>query len=349
MTRSTRGLIEDVGACRFFCGHNAIFENNQVMATNSRARSINIFLLDGETDGVRSAQIAMSTIHAVAFKRSQLVRVRNEFKEIARPGVYLLLGENVEGDRIAYVGESEDVAARLQRHTTIDTKDFWIDTIAFVSKDENLTKSHARFVESLLIAAAKASKTWAVVNSQNPSDVGKLPKPDECAMLEFIDQTKTLTSALGFDLFKVTSGKLTPQPPALGDAVTVGIDSPPFRYYGGDFDATAIVSGSTGEWVVKAGSKARLQETNTLPKGAKTRRSQLLEKQVLKEVGTALEFTSDYAFSSASQAASVVGGGSVAGPQVWKFDGQSYGDWEAARSGTGIKTEFLPDLLTPLG
>ncbi len=55
------------------------------MATSSKARSINIFLLDGETDGVRSAQIAMSTIHAIAFKRSPLVRVRNEFKEIARP------------------------------------------------------------------------------------------------------------------------------------------------------------------------------------------------------------------------------------------------------------------------
>jgi hypothetical protein len=109
------------------------------MATTSKARSINIFLLDGETDGVRSAQIAMSTIHAIAFKRSQLVRVRTEFKEIARPGVYLLLGENVEGDRIAYVGESEDVAERLKRHTTVDTKDFWIDTIAFVSKDESLT------------------------------------------------------------------------------------------------------------------------------------------------------------------------------------------------------------------
>jgi hypothetical protein len=48
----------------------------------------------------------LSTIHASAFKRSQLVRVRTEFKEIARPGVYLLLGENMEGDRIAYVGES---------------------------------------------------------------------------------------------------------------------------------------------------------------------------------------------------------------------------------------------------
>jgi len=318
------------------------------MASNSKARSINIFLLDGETDGVRSAQIAMSTIHAIAFKRSQLVRVRTEFKEIARPGVYLLLGENLEGDRIAYVGESEDVAARLQRHTTVDTKEFWIDTIAFVSKDENLTKSHARFVESLLIAAAKASKTWAVVNSQNPTDIGKLPKPDECAMLEFVDQTKTLTSALGFDLFKVTSGKLSPQPNAQREAATTGIDSPPFRYFGGDFDATAIVSAINGQWVVKAGSKAKRQEVDSIPKGAKARRAELLEKQVLKDNGLVFEFATDCEFSSASLAASVVGGGSVAGPKVWKFNGQSYGDWEAVRSVGEAAMQPAPDLLSQL-
>ncbi len=318
------------------------------MATNSKARSINIFLLDGETDGVRSAQIAMSTIHAIAFKRSQLVRVRAEFKEIARPGVYLLLGENVDGERIAYVGESEDVAARLQRHTTVDTKDFWIDTIAFVSKDENLTKSHARFVESLLIAAAKASKTWAVVNSQNPLEIGKLPKPDECAMLEFIDQAKTLTSALGFDLFKVTSGKLTQQPTAQGDVATASIDSPPFRYCGGDFDATAVVSGINGQWVVKTGSKAKRQEVDSIPKGAKGRRAELIEKQVIKDNGVVLEFVADCEFSSASLAASVVCGGSVAGPKVWKFNGQSYGDWEAARSIGDVAFQPEPDLLSPL-
>jgi hypothetical protein len=103
-------------------------------------------------------------------------------------------------------------------------------------------------------------------------------------MLEFVDQTKTLTSALGFDLFKVTSGKLSPQSNAQSEAAATDNDSPPFRYVGGDFDATAIVSGSTGEWVVKAGSKARLQEANALPKSAKARRAVLLEKQVLSAV-----------------------------------------------------------------
>ena len=57
-----------------------------------KARSINIFLPDGDPDGVKMAQIAMSTIQAIAFRRNQLRRVRDTFPEIERPGVYVLIG-----------------------------------------------------------------------------------------------------------------------------------------------------------------------------------------------------------------------------------------------------------------
>ena len=42
-----------------------------------KPRSINIFLLDGDPDGVKVAQTAMSTIQAIAFRRNQLRRVRD--------------------------------------------------------------------------------------------------------------------------------------------------------------------------------------------------------------------------------------------------------------------------------
>lgn len=312
----------------------------------NKARSINIFLLDGEPDGVRTAQIAMSTIHAIAFKRGQLKRVRAEFKEIARPGVYLLLGEDAEGNRIAYIGESEDVASRLQNHSITPARDFWSDTIAFVSKDENLTKSHARYAEALLIASAKAGKLWTVPNGQNPSEVGKLPKPDESAMQEFVEQAKTLSSALGCDLFKVTSGKLsTPGVPA-GTALGATADSPEFQYAGSTFDARAVVSGTTGEWVVKAGSTARLVAAGAIPKGAQKRREALIASEVLKPTQTHLVFMSDYAFASSSMAAAVVSGQSVAGPAVWKCNGKTYSQWEADLAGGVCAPEPALDLLS---
>lgn len=77
----------------------------------TKPRSINIFLLDGDPNGIRVAQIMMSTIQAIAFRRNKLGEVRKTFPEIERPGVYILIGEDEnEPDRqLAYIGESEAI------------------------------------------------------------------------------------------------------------------------------------------------------------------------------------------------------------------------------------------------
>lgn len=82
----------------------------------TKPRSINIFLLDGDPNGIRVAQIMMSTIQAIAFRRNKLGEVRKTFPEIERPGVYILIGEDEsEPDRqLAYIGESEGVGDRLR-------------------------------------------------------------------------------------------------------------------------------------------------------------------------------------------------------------------------------------------
>jgi hypothetical protein len=61
-----------------------------------KPRSINIFLLEGDPNGIRVAQISMSTIQAIAFRRNQLGKVRKTFPEIVRPRVYILLGQDEE-------------------------------------------------------------------------------------------------------------------------------------------------------------------------------------------------------------------------------------------------------------
>jgi hypothetical protein len=99
-----------------------------------KPRSINIFLLDGDPNGIRVAQISMSTIQAIAFRRNQLRRVREAFPEIERPGVYILIGsdEDAQDRQLAYIGESEGVGARLSYHNSNeagrDAKGFWTDT-----------------------------------------------------------------------------------------------------------------------------------------------------------------------------------------------------------------------------
>lgn len=147
-----------------------------------KPRSINIFLLDGDPNGIRVAQIMMSTIQAIAFRRNKLGDVRKTFPEIERPGVYILIGDDEsEPERqLAYIGESEGVGDRLAYHNSnekgADAKAFWTDTVVLISKDENLTKSHARYVEACLIRGAGSNPRWSLPNIKRPPETaGKLP------------------------------------------------------------------------------------------------------------------------------------------------------------------------------
>ncbi len=301
-----------------------------------KPRSINIFLLDGDPNGIRVAQIMMSTIQAIAFRRNKLGEVRKTFPEIERPGVYILIGEDEsEPDRqTAYIGESEAVGERLGTHNSNkagrDSKDFWTDTVVLISKDENLTKSHARYVEACLIRSTGNNPRWMLPNTKMPSgDAGKLPLPDRAAMDEFVDQTKTLVGALGWDLFREMRGRSVDAEPQKLVAEPSHPESLRFFFRGEGF-AAEMRLGSSGEFVILAGSKARVRTTSTIPRGTNSTRQTLLESGVLRKEADFLLFASDYIFSSASAAAATVIGASANGRILWKLsDGRTYADWEA--------------------
>ncbi|MDP2355086.1 MAG: GIY-YIG nuclease family protein [Beijerinckiaceae bacterium] len=306
-----------------------------------KPRSINIFLLDGDPNGIRVAQISMSTIQSIAFRRNQLRRVRDAFPEIERPGVYILIGsdEQESGGHVGYVGESEGVGARLGHHnsneTGRDAKGFWTDTVVLISKDENLTKSHARYVEACLIRSLSHNPRWSIPNNKRPSeDAGKLPLQDRAAMDEFVDQTKTLVGALGWDIFREVRGRPVDVARLLSEERSG--DELQFFCRGEGF-AAEMRLGASGDYVVQAGSKARTRTTPTIPRGTSALRSALLEAGVLRIDGQFLLFTSDYSFTSASAAAATVTGASANGRILWKLpDGRTYADWEASQeNGSG--------------
>jgi predicted GIY-YIG superfamily endonuclease len=293
----------------------------------------------------------MSTIQALAFKRSQLSRAKKELKEINNPGVYLLLGlDQDDNDRkVAYIGESEDVAKRLQFHSGNekgkDKKEFWTDTIALVCKNDNLTKSHARHIEAKLIATASENTSWKLTNDKKPLEAGKLSRPDEAAMEEFIEQAKMLTRALGWDLFKPTSGNLVPSHPNL-DSISESVDSPEFYFTGAGFAAIAVVSGTSGDWIIKATSQAKLEPSSKIPNSTKKLRDQLIAAGKLVELDGRLVFKEDCLFPTASAAANVVCGRAANGRVEWKLaDGMDYATWEAKQSeevaDSAIKSEQI--------
>ena len=115
-------------------------------------------------------------------------------EEMGQSGVYVLTGSDPEtGKPMAYVGEAEILRDRLKSHKT---KDFWVSAITFLSKDENLTKSHIRFLEGRVLDESKAAGRFTLDNST--ASGAKLPEADRHDMEEFLDQ-RTPT---GFVVFK---------------------------------------------------------------------------------------------------------------------------------------------------
>ena len=326
--------------------------------STSKARHVKIYLVDGEPEGIRNAQIDISMTLAIAFKGDQLnLGVKKEYgNKIQKPGVYLVIGADPSNPdkRLVYIGESEEVGRRLNFHKGIikgNASDidksvgltFWEDTLVFVSEKDYLTKSHIRYVEAELIAAAGGKNGWSIFNKKKPPAKGKLPKEDASAMNKFIEEIKILTGALGFDLFKIN--KLPPPAMAVGVAAAAESENPEFTFSGAGFNAKAVfLGGSTGEWVVRASSVAKLDPSPATPKGAAKLRSQLEADGVLKKTSNGLEFTTDFAFPSASAAACVISGTSVAGPTAWKKNGKTYKEWETELSGEVAQPAH--DLLT---
>ncbi|WP_299978636.1 GIY-YIG nuclease family protein [uncultured Pseudoteredinibacter sp.] len=129
------------------------------------------------------------------------------------PGVYLLTGIDPENDQeTLYIGEAESVVKRLKQHRE---RDDWTHVIAFVSKDENLTKAHMIYLEGSLIQQANNAGRELVQN--NASSGAKLPEMDQAEMDVFQEKMLQLLPVLGVDLFKTLA-----RAPVQQEALLVG-------------------------------------------------------------------------------------------------------------------------------
>ena len=109
--------------------------------------TIKLFLPRGDAKSLRTAEISNWTGKAVAAPRTELDDLLAR-EELDKAGVYILIGRDpLTNVPRAYIGEAEILRKRLKQHKT---KEFWVSAIVFVSKDENLTKAHVRYMEVFL-------------------------------------------------------------------------------------------------------------------------------------------------------------------------------------------------------
>lgn len=293
-------------------------------------RSIRIFLVDGTPSGVRTAELGLSTIKALAVPRPSLPSIASR-PEAKKTGIYVLIGPdpNTPGQRMIYIGEADTLIRRVSDHNRDSDKDFWEECVFFVSKDENLTKAHGRYVEAKLISLARDAKRARVTNNTAPTEDGRLPEADSVEMDEFIVQARILLGALGYDLFEPSVK------PSLAVASNSSATLPLALQYSGDgYSANAVLDQDAGQITVKAGSKSRRAEAQSLQPTYKNLRRQLLESGVLSPLDdVSYKFSQDYSFNSPTAAAQVVSGITVNGRIAWRLSstGQAFAEWEDAQ------------------
>ena len=275
--------------------------------------TVKIFLVKGDPTSVRTAEISNWTGKAVAGPRSQLELILQR-DEAKKPGVYFLTGVNPEtGKPRVYVGEAEVIRSRMKSHLD---RDFWKTLVFFVSKDENLTKAHVKYLEGKLIQMTKDVARFELENAN--ASGSHLPESDAADMDVFLEKIRQLLPVLGQDFLKpITSVAVSHQKAQLLTCTIKNVKATGRR--------------SEDGFIVLKGSTAVLKERPSAKKYpyASTVRSQLLSDGVLTEETDRLVFTKDYEFSSPSAAAAVIHGGHANGLREWKdADGTSLKELE---------------------
>jgi len=270
------------------------------------AKTIKIFLIDGEPNGLKTAELSNWVGQAIVIPRNKLKEIKHR-SECIKPAVYFLIGKDSEEALLptTYIGEAENLWSRLFTHDS--SKDFWQTAIAFVSKDNNLTKAHVRYLESRCLTIANQIKRFNLENSTEAS-LPTLSEADTAEMEEFLDNLKLLLSALGYPILQEVVSK-----------EQKNVSDPLFTCKGKGAIATGRMTNDG--FVVYKDSTA----TSDISKAVIERNQKVIEKLLAnnyleKGSNNLYVFTKDYVFNSPSAASDIILGNSTSGWKKWKAE-----------------------------
>jgi hypothetical protein len=218
------------------------------MTNINQGRSLELFFIDGNPDGMLTAEVFNWTGHVLMTPRTRITEALKR-KEARYTGVYLLFGEQ-DGEPLAYIGEGEDISDRIRNHDA--KKDWWTTAILITTAANNLNKAHIKYLEARLVEEARNIGRIELENGNTPSR-SSLSEASQANMESFLEYIFLVLPALRIDSFlKKTRPSLasvegsSPQEP---DVV--------FELYLKKENITAYATLSDGEFIVQAGSMAR--------------------------------------------------------------------------------------------
>lgn len=267
----------------------------------TRPKTIQIFLPSGDPQGIRIAEITTRIVQVVEIPRT-LLDDFYKLPEADQVAFYFLFGESAETEQRVYIGQTGDLKSRLRAHNK--EKDFWQRALIAVSKTNNLTQTHAIFLEWYCLQEARNVGRFSDENG-NSGTKPYTPPPLEADCLEIFDTTKTLVSSLGYPVFD----------PLVGTSKSEGHME---LWYCQSSDADGRGMYTEEGFVVLKGSSGRAENVPSIGVSGAATRERLVEQGVCKIDQNRYKFERDHLFSSPSTAAMAVMGRSANGWVEWK-------------------------------
>ncbi len=255
------------------------------------------------------------------------IPLMQKIQELKNPGIYFLLGENVEtGKKILYIGESENVANRFQSHVTSTEKEWFEDFIVFTSKKGDINKAHVKYLEASFIELAREILTTIDLDNScgsNTKKDNKLPRFDIAKAEGFKERIIFILNNLNLINFVSKENK-----EKSGSVNDTNIFYMSLKRNNKDKQAKLIIL-DNGYQLLKGSYASKEIVPSFKGMSACNKREELIKQGLLAEKGDVYVATEDIYFKSPSGASDIVAGSSSNGRIEWKLsDGTTLNDFE---------------------
>ena len=273
-------------------------------------KKLTVYMIDGTEYGPRFSEIGNWVGKAIYSPRSTINKIisRSEFDN---PGIYCLKGDPTDDafDEKIYIGEAENIRSRLKQHLSDPNKDFK-ELIFFISKDELLTKTQIKYLESRIVQIAIEAKTAQIENGNSPN-LPTLHEADISDMEYFLEQMKLILPVMGFKFLISSTVKSQNSTAPKSNEVANEV----YFIKTKSFQASMIETDQG--YIITKGSEAKKELSASCTETYRAMRRKLLETEILKEYGDKLIFAEDAVFNSPSAASNMVLGRNSNGFTEW--------------------------------
>lgn len=265
-------------------------------------KTVQIYIFDGNPNGRIMCELSNWNGRIYKVNRNELSLFAGR-EDATNTGFYFLFGKNEENQDTVYIGEAENVLARLKQH--LKDTDYWNDCIIIISKDNLLNKAHVKYLENRFYLLAKSAGRSVIINGSKPT-CSSVSEYDQCMLEEFFNNTKLLVNILGYKIFdsiEETAMKQKNHDVIFSITATRGAKA----------TGKIVADG----FVVLKNSRIASSVTPSMAACLVKFRNSLIENNIINKEFT---FTKDYLFTSPSLAAAVVMGRNANGRAEWKTD-----------------------------